>query len=177
MTDKATDVTVTQADRKAADEQIGALLQGDGRERLLAGKLDSLSLVQAFARHRTASEQPASGEAFMGMFEGPMGVVNRPQYRKTALIEEWGEKLGDFDEAVKDLDTLDSLRAWAKHDQTFKDFGDLDDETLERFARAYDRYEQESFDLADLCRQAGLLGPKDHETNPLPLVRMFLPIE
>ncbi len=44
---------VTQSDREAADEQIGALLHGDGRERLLAGKMDSLSLVQAFARHRT----------------------------------------------------------------------------------------------------------------------------
>lgn len=56
------DTMVTQADRDAADEQIGALLQGDGRERLLAGKMDSLSLVQAFARHRHQSKRTGAGE-------------------------------------------------------------------------------------------------------------------
>ena len=61
--DNDTMVAVTQADRDAADEQIGALLQGDGRERLLAGKMDSLSLVQAFARHRHQSGRTGAGEA------------------------------------------------------------------------------------------------------------------
>lgn len=61
--DNETMVAVTQADRDAADEQIGALLQGDGRERLLAGKMDSLSLVQAFARHRHQSGRTGAGEA------------------------------------------------------------------------------------------------------------------
>ncbi len=48
---------MTQGDRLAADVHVGAMLQGDGRERLLSGKMDSLSLVQAFASHREAAER------------------------------------------------------------------------------------------------------------------------
>ena len=62
MTDKATDVT--QADRDAAAavylsfNKYG-IAQGDA---IKAGKCDWWPIVQTFARHRTASEQPASGE-------------------------------------------------------------------------------------------------------------------
>lgn len=80
-------------------------------------------------------------------------------------------------EAAKELEVLDSLHVWAERDMTFKEFGDLDEESLERFARAYDRYETESFALQELCVEAGLLARNDLETDPLPLIRMFLPVD
>lgn len=80
-------------------------------------------------------------------------------------------------EAAKELEVLDSLHVWAERDMTFKEFGDLDEGTLERFARAYDRYETESFALQELCVEAGLLARNDLETDPLPLIRMFRPVD
>lgn len=80
-------------------------------------------------------------------------------------------------EAAKELEVLDSLHVWAERDMTFKEFGDLDEESLERFARAYDRYETGSFALQELCVEAGLLARNDLETDPLPLIRMFLPVD
>ena len=52
-------VSVTQADREAAIGIIGSTLDAEQREAVLAGKSDTLSIVQAFARHRLASTQPA----------------------------------------------------------------------------------------------------------------------
>lgn len=100
-------------------------------------------------------------------------------FDRTVGAEAELDELGEYSpsEAAEELEKLERVQAWAEQDMTFKEFGDLDEGTLERFARAYDRYEQESFDLADLCRQAGLLGPNDFTTNPLPLIRMFLPID
>lgn len=91
------------------------------------------------------------------------------------LLDSYGERVGDIDEAVERLDRLDSLEAWANRDPTFREFGDLDEETLERFARAYDRYEQMAFELQQLAADAGLIAPNDHETNPVPLLAMFVP--
>lgn len=107
------------------------------------------------------------------------GVLDLMDERDDAQeqLAEIPDRIGSVAEAVKDLETLDSLRVWAERDATFKEFGDLDEETLERFARSYDRYEQESFALQELCVAAGLLTENDFLTNPIPLVRMFLPIE
>lgn len=90
-------------------------------------------------------------------------------------LDELGEKLGDFDEAEGLLDRQRNAERWAERDLTFKDFGDLDEETLERFARAYDRYEQQSFDLQKLAADAGLIATTDFTTNPIPLLAMFVP--
>jgi len=89
------------------------------------------------------------------------------------------EVLGDYTpaEAAKELEKYDSLVVWAEQDITFKEFGDLDEESLERFARAYDRYEQRSDDVSTLAIEAGLLPLRDYETDPLPLIRMFLPVD
>lgn len=92
-----------------------------------------------------------------------------------AYLDELGEKIGDFDEAKANLERLDSLDVWAERDRTFREFGDLDDETLERFARAYDRYEQQSFELQELAASAGLIARNDFTTNPIPLIAMFVP--
>lgn len=92
-----------------------------------------------------------------------------------AYLDELGEKIGDFDEAKTALERLDSLDVWAERDPTFKEFGDLDEETLERFARAYDRLEQQSFALQELAASAGLIATTDFLTDPLPLIAMFVP--
>lgn len=43
------------------------------------------------------------------------------------------------------------------------------------WAQAAD-FEQQSFALQELCVEAGLLVLNDHGTDPLPLLRMFLPV-
>ena len=92
-----------------------------------------------------------------------------------AYLDEVSGKTGDFDEAKANLERLDSLDVWAERDLTFKEFGDLDEETLEQFARAYDRLEQQSFELQELAVSAGLIKSNDHVTNPVPLIAMFVP--
>lgn len=100
-------------------------------------------------------------------------------FDRTIETEQSLDVLGDYSpaEAVKELEKFDSVQVWAERDITFNEFGDLDEDTLERFARAYDRYEQESFALQELCVEAGLIVKNDFDTSPLPLIRMFLPID
>lgn len=92
-----------------------------------------------------------------------------------AYLDELGEKIGDFEEAEGLLNRQRNAEMWAERDPTFKEFGDLNEETLERFARAYDRLEQQSFDLQELAASAGLIARDDFKTNPLPLIAMFVP--
>lgn len=89
--------------------------------------------------------------------------------------EKTGDK--DADEILDELNKFDSLGVWAERDITFKEFGELDEETLEKFARAYDRHEAQSFALSELCIAAGIIEPDDYETDPLPLLAMFLPVD
>lgn len=89
--------------------------------------------------------------------------------------EKTGDK--DADEILDELNKFDSLGVWAERDATFKEFGDLDEETLEKFTRAYDKYEAQSFALAELCMAAGIIADNDYATDPLPLLRMFLPVD
>ena len=92
-------------------------------------------------------------------------------------LEEIPEIIGDVRAAAKRLEIFESLIEWAKQDVTFSEFGDLDEDTLERFARAYERHERISDDVSTLAIEAGLLPPRDYETDPLPLIRMFLPVD
>lgn len=84
--------------------------------------------------------------------------------------------LASLDDAPKQVERLETLDVWAERDATFKDFGELDEETIERFARAYDQLQDQAWALQALCVEAGLLNPNDHTTDPLPLLRMFLPV-
>lgn len=90
-----------------------------------------------------------------------------------------GKKTGDedADAIVEQLSQFDSVRVWAERDITFKEFGSLDEGTLEQFARAYDKHEAQSFALSELCMAAGLLNQNDYTTDPLPRLRMFLPVD
>ena len=82
-------VSVTQADRLRAARILG----GAAPDGLLAGRRDSLTLVQELARHRLASTQPA------------------PAFRRE---EELIEALRPFVEAADDLDEKhhDSTDIW-----------------------------------------------------------------
>lgn len=78
--DKKDAQSVTQADRDAA----AALLGGASPDGLLEGRQDSLSLVQAFARHRLASQPTSAEDAVAWMrrcaFEKNEGTKgNRPK--------------------------------------------------------------------------------------------------
>lgn len=90
-----------------------------------------------------------------------------------------GEKTDDpeTDEIVERLAKLEALEAWAERDPTFNQFGALDVDGLSTFVKAYEALEAESFELQALCVEAGLLSRNDHTTNPLPLLRMFLPVD
>lgn len=80
-------------------------------------------------------------------------------------------------EVAKEVETLKNLRLWAKQDPTFREFGALDQEGLAAMIAAYGKLETESFALQELMAEAGLLSRNDYTTNPLPLLRMFLPVD
>lgn len=89
--------------------------------------------------------------------------------------EKTGDK--DADEILDELNKFDSLGVWAERDATFKEFGDLNEETLETFARKYDALEAQLFALSELCMAAGIIAKDDYKTDPLPLLAMFLPVD
>ena len=120
--------------------------------------------------------QYAQGGPSAGMARAVLDLMDERDSAKESLAE-LPDRIGTVAEAVRDLEILDSLTVWAQRDVTFQEFGELDEDTLERFARAYDGHEQQSFALQELCVEAGLLALNDHETDPIPLIRMFLPIE
>lgn len=104
------------------------------------------------------------------------------EYDEDRAVEHVMEKSGN-----QTLDTLDAiaaevemvmdLRFWGKFDATFKEFGDLNEQTLETFARAYDKHEAQSFALHALMVEAGRLNQNDYTTDPLTILRMFLPVD
>lgn len=55
--------------------------------------------------------------------------------------------------------------------------GETLEEQLKGVVDQYVDYERTSDDLRLLCFDAGLLARGDYETDPIPLIRMFLPIE
>lgn len=88
-----------------------------------------------------------------------------------------GEKLGDFDDAAKGLELLARIEEEVdSHDALKETLGKDIAEQIDTFAAQYEVLEQQSFALQELCVEAGLLDRNDHETDPLPLLRMFLPV-
>lgn len=82
-----------------------------------------------------------------------------------------------FDQIGKDLAKLEPIEAWAEQDERLSAItGDDLPERLTLLSEQHDKLEQQAFDLHDLCVEAGLLARNDHETDPLPLLRMFLPV-
>lgn len=88
-----------------------------------------------------------------------------------ARLDEVEEKIGDIDEAATRLVNEEAIEAWAEQDERLSAITGND--LPERLTLLS---EQQAFDLHDLCVEAGLLTRNDHETDPLPLLRMFLPV-
>lgn len=93
-------------------------------------------------------------------------------------LEEIPEIIGDVRAAAKRLEIFESLTEWAEADELIgAQPGDTLKERLKGMVGQYVDYEQQSFDLVELCADAGLIAPHDFETDPLPLIRMFLPVD
>lgn len=94
-----------------------------------------------------------------------------------AALDAIDEKIGDIDKAAERLVNEEAIEAWAEQDERLSAItGDDLPARLTLLSEQHDRLEQQVFDLHDLCVEAGLLARNDHETDPLPLLRMFLPV-
>jgi hypothetical protein len=94
------------------------------------------------------------------------------------IMELSGNQTVDTTELVAaDVKTLKDLRFWAERNPTFKEFGALDQDGLNCFVQAYEAKEAITDALHDLMVEAGLLNANDYTTDPLPLLRMFLPVD
>lgn len=95
-----------------------------------------------------------------------------------AELEEWGA-LGDRTETIASLERLDVLEdldgegCGSTYEMLVRHGLVIGDEPLPFVEAAVST----SSDLRLLCVDAGLLARGDYETDPIPLIRMFLPIE
>ena len=120
------------------------------------------------------------GTRFPQVFEACLGVGDH------AVLTDIAEKSGDttldtIEDVANAVKELKDLRIWADRDATFKEFSGVEDDKLdsrmEAFARAYDKFEQQVDALRALAAEAGLIRTGDYQTDPLPLIRMFLPVD
>lgn len=99
-----------------------------------------------------------------------------------AIAEQSGDQtLDTVEDVAKAVKERKELIQWADRDETFREFTGVQDDGLdsrmEAFARAYDKLEAQANQLRELMAEAGLLRQGDHQTDPLPLLRMFLPVD
>lgn len=93
------------------------------------------------------------------------------------IMELSGDQTLDTTELVAaEVKALKDLRQWADKDPTLREFGGVDKDGLASLVKAYEASEQQSLELRALCIDAGLLNPTDFTTDPVPLLRMFLPV-
>lgn len=86
-------------------------------------------------------------------------------------------EVDDFREAAKRLAEYRDLTEWAEDTEVIQNLvAETLEESLNILVKQYEVLERQSFDLQELCAEAGLLAPNDHDTDPLPLLRMFLPV-
>lgn len=97
------------------------------------------------------------------------------------LLEAWGEKVAaDPDEAKAKIDQLEAFEAVMERDDMAIEFGGDTDNPVERLKEVlqYAKLCEQRVDaLRDLAADAGLITDRDYATDPLPLIRMFLPVE
>ena len=96
-----------------------------------------------------------------------------------AIMEQSGNQTLETIEAIATALRVDKeLRYWAdKTELIAGQPGETLQEQLEGLVEQYGKYEAQSFALSELCMAAGLLKPNDYKTDPLPLLRMFLPVD
>ena len=94
-------------------------------------------------------------------------------------LEEWDEQVGDRTAAIASLERLDVLEdlggegCGSTYEMLVRHGLVIGDEPLPFVEAAVST----SSDLRLLCVEAGLLARNDRETDPLPLIRMFLPVD
>ena len=95
-----------------------------------------------------------------------------------AIAEQSGNAtLETIEDIAKALQRDKDLRFWAdKNELIAGQPGDTLQDQLEALVEQHHLYEAQSFALSELCMAAGLLKPNDYKTDPLPLLRMFLPV-
>lgn len=82
----------------------------------------------------------------------------------------------DTDGAIKAHKEHESLLAWAEGNELIgPQPGESLEERLAGLVAQYERLEAQSFALSELAMAAGLIQANDYRTDPLPLIRMFLP--
>lgn len=92
-------------------------------------------------------------------------------------LNDISEQIGDFYKAKSNLEAFNAIEEWSECPGLIADIaGETLLERLIELAALAERYERESFALVELCAEAGLLEPNDYKTDPIPLLRMFLPI-
>ena len=93
-------------------------------------------------------------------------------------LENLDERLGDIEKAQTNLVEHEALVALLESHEITKAFseGTLDDQLRQALDYAAE-CEAQRLALQALCVEAGLLGEHDHKTDPLPLLRMFLPVD
>ena len=93
-------------------------------------------------------------------------------------LENLDERLGDIDKAQANLVEHEALIAVIESHEITKAFDDVEKDVGLQAALDYAaECEAQIFVLQELCVEAGLLGKNDHTTDPLPLLRMFLPVD
>lgn len=93
-------------------------------------------------------------------------------------LTDLSDRLGDFDEATTSLKDYWAIKETVEdHEVLSAQDGETIDAKLMAFLKEYDRREAESFALQELCAAAGLIDENDFKTDPIPLLRMFLPVE
>lgn len=108
--------------------------------------------------------------------------VDNGEYDEEMALIHIAELSGDqtldtVEDVAKAIKERKELHQWAATNPTFKEFGTPDEETLARFVAAYEGLERQFWALQALCAEAGLVRTGDFQTDPLPLLRMFLPVD
>lgn len=110
--------------------------------------------------------------------------VDNGEYDEEMALIHIAELSGDqtldtVEDVAKAIKERKELHQWAERDETFREFTGVQDDQLdsrmEAFARAFDKLEAQNWAVRALCVKAGLLSPTDLETDPVPLLAMFLP--
>ncbi len=94
----------------------------------------------------------------------------------TLELSKYDEWFEDFETAKKMAVEREALAALVEQDAIASEMpGDTVDEQLRATLKYVAECEAKMFALRELCAEAGLLAASDQTTDPLPLLRMFLP--
>lgn len=94
-------------------------------------------------------------------------------------LEAWADAgFKDVADAKRLVVQLEDVQAYLEDSEIAKQLGDPEDLATVKLVVEYaQKLEDQSFALRGLCVSAGLLGPTDYTTDPLPLLAMFLPMD